>query len=185
MSYMPQNTALLVMDMQNGIVNGLENKDSIIEANQRAIEKARQQNIPVIFVRVAFSQGLLEIAPNNKMFGPMREKQAPMEKDSEATQIHPDLNRQEQEPIVTKHRVSAFTGSNLEVLLRGLEVRHIVLTGVATSGVVLSTSVEAADKDFDITILEDAVGDREQDKHEFLVERILPRYATITSVENW
>jgi nicotinamidase-related amidase len=185
MSYMPQNTALLVMDMQNGIVNGLENKDSIIEANQRAIEKARQQDIPVIFVRVAFSQGLLEIAPNNKMFGPMREKQAPMEKDSEATQIHPDLNRQEQEPIVTKHRVSAFTGSNLEVLLRGLEVRHIVLTGVATSGVVLSTSVEAADKDFDITILEDAVGDREQDKHEFLVERILPRYATITSVENW
>jgi nicotinamidase-related amidase len=185
MSYMPQNTALLVMDMQNGIVNGLENIDSIIEANQRAIEKARQQNIPVIFVRVAFSQGLLEIAPNNKMFGPMREKQAPMEKDSEATQIHPDLNRQEQEPIVTKHRVSAFTGSNLEVLLRGLEVRHIVLTGVATSGVVLSTSVEAADKDFDITILEDAVGDREQDKHEFLVERILPRYATITSVENW
>jgi nicotinamidase-related amidase len=185
MSYMPQNTALLVMDMQNGIVNGLENKDSIIEANQRAIEKARQQDIPVIFVRVAFSQGLLEIAPNNKMFGPMREKQAPMEKDSEATQIHPELNRQEQEPIVTKHRVSAFTGSNLEVLLRGLEVRHIVLTGVATSGVVLSTSVEAADKDFDITILEDAVGDREQDKHEFLVERILPRYATITSVENW
>lgn len=182
---MPENTALLVMDMQNGIVNGLDDKDKIIEANQRAIEKARQQDIPVIFVRVAFSQGLLEIAPNNKMFGPMRENNAPMERDSEATQIHPELNRKEHEPIVTKHRVSAFTGSNLEVLLRGLQVRHIVLTGVATSGVVLSTSVEAADKDFDITILEDAIGDREQDKHEFLVERILPRYASITSVENW
>ena len=47
------------------------------------------------------------------------------------------------------------TGSNLEVLLRGMNINHIVLTGVSTSGVVLSTAVEAADKDFQITILAD------------------------------
>ncbi|MDN8848817.1 isochorismatase family cysteine hydrolase, partial [Staphylococcus aureus] len=79
------------------------------------------------------------------------------------------LGRQTHEPLVTKHRLSAFTGSNLEVLLRGLQVEHLVLTGVSTSGVILSTATEAADKDYKLTVLSDAIADQDEAKHQFLL----------------
>ncbi|MHC3758046.1 cysteine hydrolase family protein [Staphylococcus succinus] len=180
-----ENSALIVMDMQNGIVNGLEFKDEVIKHNQQAIEAARQNNIPVIFVRVAFNGTFLEVSPNNKMFSEYQASGQEMSLTDESTQIIESLNRKEDEPIVTKHRLSAFTGSNLEVLLRGLQVNHIVLTGVSTSGVVLSTTVEAADKDYKITILEDAVTDNNSKKHQFLINEILTRYAEISSTHSW
>lgn len=180
-----ENSALIVMDMQNGIVNSLEFKDEVIKHNQQAIKAARQNNIPVIFVRVAFNGTFLEVSPNNKMFSEYQASGQQMSLADESTQIIESLNRKEDEPIVTKHRLSAFTGSNLEVLLRGLQVNHIVLTGVSTSGVVLSTTVEAADKDYKITILEDAVTDNNSKKHQFLMNEILTRYAEISSTHSW
>ncbi|PSC77079.1 isochorismatase, partial [Mammaliicoccus sciuri] len=83
------------------------------------------------------------------------------------------------------HRLSAFTGSNLEVLLRGLQVEHLVLTGVSTSGVVLSTATEAADKDYKLTILSDAITDQDEEKHQFLLNKILTRYADIITTDLW
>lgn len=86
---------------------------------------------------------------------------------------------------MTKRRFSAFTGSGLEVFLNANQINHLVLTGISTSGVVLSTALEAADKDYQITVLEDAVGDRSDDKHDFIIEQILNRSCEIESVESW
>lgn len=71
------------------------------------------------------------------------------------------------------------------MLLRGLQVDHLVLTGVSTSGVVLSTAVEAADKDYKLTLLSDAMADQDVEKHQFLIDKILTRYADVTTVEAW
>ena len=79
----------------------------------------------------------------------------------------------------------AFTGSYLEVYLRANDINHLVLTGVSTSGAVLSTALESVDKDYYITVLEDAVGDRSDDKHDFIIEQILSRSCDIESVESW
>ncbi|NWK85357.1 cysteine hydrolase [Staphylococcus sp. GSSP0090] len=177
--------ALIVMDMQNGIVNGLQQKEAIIANNQIAIETARRHSIPVIFVRVAFTGEYMEVSANNKMFSQMKAKGIPMNRDDKSTQIVEALKRQVNEPLVTKHRLSAFAGSNLEVLLRGLQVDHLVLTGVSTSGVVLSTSVEAADKDYKLTVLSDAVADQDEEKHQFLIDKILTRYADVITTEAW
>ena len=177
--------ALIVMDMQNGIVNGLQQKENVIANNQKAIEHARRNSVAVIFVRVAFTGEYMEVSPNNKMFSQMKAKGVPMNKQDESTQIVEALNRQAKEPLVTKHRLSAFTGSNLEVLLRGLQVDHLVLTGVSTSGVVLSTAVEAADKDYKLTLLSDAMADQDVEKHQFLIDKILTRYADVTTAEAW
>jgi nicotinamidase-related amidase len=68
-------------------------------------------------------------------------------------QIDPEVAPVTDEVVVIKKRISAFTGSDLEVVLRSMEIRHLVLTSVSTSGVVLSTTWEAADKDYQITIL--------------------------------
>ncbi|PHK49696.1 isochorismatase [Staphylococcus edaphicus] len=173
------------MDMQNGIVNGLKQKEKIISNNQKAIEIARNHDVPVIFVRVAFSGKYMEVSDNNKMFMQMKTNDIAMNKHDESTQIIDALRPQENEVIVTKHRLSAFTGSNLEVLLRGIQVDHLVLTGVSTSGVVLSTAVEAADKDFKLTILSDAVDDNDTEKHQFLINKILTRYAEVITTTSW
>ena len=73
----------------------------------------------------------------------------------EATQIHPAVAPNPEDILVTKKRISAFVGSDLDVVLRSLEVDSLVMTGIATSGVVLSTLRQAADLDYQLTVLRD------------------------------
>ncbi len=87
--------------------------------------------------------------------------------------------------MVTKRRVSAFTGSDLEVVLRAAEVRHLVLCGIATSGVVLSTVREAADKDYRLTVLADLCADTDPEVHSLLIGKVFPRQARVISAAEW
>ena len=77
----------------------------------------------------------------------------------EAVEVHPDLAPADGDVLVTKIRVSAFAGSDLEVVLRSRGITRLVLAGIATSGVILSTVREAADRDYRLTVLSDAVAD--------------------------
>ncbi|UDI78814.1 cysteine hydrolase [Staphylococcus taiwanensis] len=177
--------ALLVMDMQNGIVNSLAETHGLIQATNDAITVARSKRIPVIFVRVAFSKNYGEISSNNKRFNQIKNSGRPMSVDDKETQIIDDLNVESNDHFIIKKRVSAFTGSDLEVLLRGLQVDHLMLTGVATSGVVLSTAVEASDKDYKLTFLKDAMMDRDEQVHHFLTRDIFPKYGDVLSTSEW
>jgi nicotinamidase-related amidase len=103
----------------------------------------------------------------------------------QATQIHELVKPEANEPIITKYRVSAFTGSTLEVILRAQNIDTLVLSGISTSGVVLSTLREAADKDFKITVLEDACFDPDAEVHRVLTEKVFPRQADVVSVDAW
>ena len=87
--------------------------------------------------------------------------------------------------VVTKRRVSAFTGSDFGVLLRGLGAGTLVLTGIATSGVVLSTLRQAADLDYQLIILADACLDADPEVHRVLTEKVFPRQAEVTTVAQW
>lgn len=89
------------------------------------------------------------------------------------------------DPIVIKRRVSAFAGSDLQVLLNGLEVGTLVLTGIATSGVVLSTLGQAADLDYQLVVLADACLDADPEVHRVLTEKIFPRQAEVLAVADW
>ena len=178
------NTALLVMDMQAVMLPMLPNSADVISNVVNAIAHARSKGIPVIYVVVGFRPGAPEISTNNKGF--MASKQMLSGVDTATfTAIHPDLAPKEHECVVVKRRVSAFTGSDLEVVLRAFNIQHVVLTGIATSGVVLSTVREAADKDYRITVLSDGCADREEDVHEFLTTRIFPRQADVVTVDEW
>jgi nicotinamidase-related amidase len=86
---------------------------------------------------------------------------------------------------VTKRRVSAFTGSDLEVVLRSREITTLVLTGIATSGVVLSTLREAADKDYELFVLSDCCADGDPEVHRVLLEKVFPRQAEVLDSETW
>ena len=87
--------------------------------------------------------------------------------------------------VITKRRVSAFTGSDLEVVLRSGDVQHLVLCGISTSGVVLSTLREAADKDYRLTVLSDLCADPNPEVHRLLLEKVFVRQAEVVTSEQW
>jgi nicotinamidase-related amidase len=179
-----QNTALLVMDMQSAIVAMLPDAAPVKEKVAQAIAKARGKNIPVIYVVVGFRKGAPEISTNNKGFAVSKERFASVSSD-EFLKIHPDVAPLENEVVVIKRRVSAFTGSDLEVILRAQGIQHVILAGVATSGVVLSTTREAADKDCLITILSDGCADADEEVHRVLTTKVFPRQADVITVDEW
>jgi nicotinamidase-related amidase len=99
--------------------------------------------------------------------------------------LHPDVAPQQGDVVVTKRRVSAFTGSDLELLLRAQGIGRLVLTGIATSGVVLSTLRQAADLDYELTVLADACYDPDPDLHEVLINKVFSRQSTIATTDTW
>jgi len=179
-----KNSALLVMDMQAGIVSMLPAAEALVGKVTKAIAHAREKNIPVIYVVVGFRPGAPEVSARNKSFGAGKERFAKMDMTAFMT-VHPGLGAKDDEVIVTKRRVSAFTGSDLEVILRAYETQHLVLTGIATSGVVLSTLIEAADKDYSMTVIEDCCADGDEELHRVLVDKIFSKRADITTVDEW
>jgi nicotinamidase-related amidase len=182
---MEQNTALLVMDMQSGILRNYPDAKVLTGNVAKAIVIARDKKIPVIYVRVGFRAGAPEISMNNKSFSAGNKERFTSVNMDDFMQIDPALAPAADEIIVTKRRISAFTGSDLEVVLRSQDIRHLVLTGIATSGVVLSTTREAADKDFRLTILSDCCGDADAEVHRVLTTKIFQRQADVLTVEEW
>lgn len=102
-----------------------------------------------------------------------------------AMDIHPAIALQPTDIVVTKRRVSAFSGSDLEVVLRAQDISHLVLCGIATSGVVLSTLWEAADKDYQLTILADCCADADEEVQRVLLSKIFPRQAEVVQASAW
>lgn len=180
-------TALLVMDVQTGILGRLEEKNAkaLIANLQMAIATARKAGIPIIYVVVGFRKGMPEISTSNLRFGALKKDPSGATGMEEPITIVPDIAPQPGDVVVTKRRVSAFTGSDLEVILRAYKVQHLVLTGIITSGVVLSTVREAADKDFQLTILSDGCADGDPEVHTVLLTKVFPRQAEVLTVGQW
>ena len=179
-----KNTALLVMDVQAGIVPMLPDSLGILDNLSKAISTARKKDMCVIYVVVGFRQGTPEINLNNKGFAAAKERFSNVDM-TEFMKIHESITPQPDEVTVAKRRVSAFSGSDLEVILRSFGIQHIVLTGIATSGVVLSTLREAADKDYQLTVLSDCCADRDAEVHNVLTAKVFPNQADVLTVEEW
>ena len=175
--------ALLVMDVQNSVVGRFGDSPALLETLEAAVKAARASGVPVIYVRVAFRDGTPEISPNNRTFSALG--RSGLGETDTSTQIHPAVAPQPGDIIVTKRRVSAFSGSDLEVILRSQGVDSLTLTGIATSGVVLSTLRQAADMDYRLTVLRDGCADRDPEVHQVLLEKVFPRQAEVLSAADW
>ncbi|MFD2415961.1 cysteine hydrolase family protein [Amycolatopsis pigmentata] len=175
-------TALLVMDIQNGIVGRFGEDSGYLPHLRRAIDAARAADLPVIFVRVGFRENYPEVSSRNKAFAAVAQYGGFT---ADALEIAPEVAPEPGEIVVTKRRVSAFTGSDLDVVLRAADVDTLVLTGISTSGVVLSTLRQAADLDFGITVLSDGCLDQDEEVHRVLVEKVFPRQADVITIDTW
>ena len=178
------HTALLVMDMQVGIVTRYAPTDDVLMHVNTAITAARAASIPVIYVVVTFRPGFPEISPRNKSFSATKQRSS-LSATQTSMEIHPAIAPQPTDIVVTKRRVSAFSGSDLEVVLRAQDITHLVLCGIATSGVVLSTLREAADKDYQLTVLADCCVDNDEEVQRVLLSKVFPQQAEVIQAEAW
>jgi nicotinamidase-related amidase len=177
----PKSTALLVMDFQTLIVEGFaDGKEELLDRMSHLIEAARRADVMVLYVVVGFRAGHPEISARNAVFGPVR-KSGMFAPGTPGTEIHPAVAPHPGEVVVTKHRVGAFLGTDLDMVLRANDIDTLVLAGIATSGVVLSTLRHAADADYQIIVVSDCCSDRDAEVHRVLLEKVFPRQAKVVT----
>jgi nicotinamidase-related amidase len=179
----PQRTALLVMDYQNGIVSRIEDAESLLGRAADAIATVRRHGGTIGYVRVAFDDADFDAIPAHSHFAPLiAQSGRAMHSDSPVTAIHDDVAPEPGDIIVRKTRVGAFSTTDLDEQLNKRDIQTIVLAGISTSGVVLSTVRDAADRDYQVFVLADASADPDPDTHEFLTGKIFPRQAQVITL---
>jgi nicotinamidase-related amidase len=136
-------------------------------------------------VVVKFRHGYPEVSPNNKIFSTIKSGAFPLVENDPQTNVADALAPQAGDIVVTKRRVGAFSGSDLEVVLRSQGITHLVLAGISTSGVVLSTLRLAADMDYQVTVLSDCCLDRDEEVQRVLMEKVFPMQAEVITVDQW
>jgi len=178
-------TALLLMDLQNVIVDRFNDDPDFISRLQQVTATARKASMPIIYVVVRFREHYPEVSPRNKVFGALKSGDFPLHEGNPAADVHSAFAPQPGDIIVTKRRVGAFSGSDLEVVLRSQGIDRLILTGLSTSGVVLSTLRAAADMDYEITVLSDCCGDKDQEVHRVLMEKVFPTQSAVMTAKEW
>jgi nicotinamidase-related amidase len=152
-------TAVLVMDFQIRQVNALlaATRAALLPNVKNVLAKARAAKIPVIFIEVVRG----ERTPENALYNGFVPEPG--------------------EPLLTKHRTGPWTTTNLDELLKKQGIDTLVLMGINTSRVVLTTICFAADMDYKLVVLSDCCADADEELHKFLMEQIFPRNTMVTT----
>lgn len=179
----PTTTALLVMDLQVAILSRVPDADALLDRAARAIEVARAKGIHVGHVRVAFTpEEAARVPATNAAFA----QHAPLlPADAPHTQFHERVAPKPGDIVVRKTRVGAFSTTDLAAQLAARGVTTLVLAGIATSGVVLSTVRDAVDRDYRLLVLSDACADGDEEVHRVLMTKVFPRHAEVLTLDEW
>ena len=128
-------TALLVIDVQNGVVAGNHHRDAVVANVGTLVEHARREQVPVVWVQHSDED---------------------LERNSDAWRIVPELAPGDAEPLVEKHHGDSFEDTDLESVLADLEVGRLVVAGAQTDACVRSTLHGAFVRGYDATLVSDA-----------------------------
>jgi len=179
----PRRAALLVMDYQVDALTRFMTAAQSAGAIARVpdlIAMARDAGMLVIHVVVAFRPDYPEVSPRNPLFSALKASGA-MVAGGEGAAIHPAAAAREGEPIVVKRRISPFVGTDLETLLRAKVIDTLVLAGVHTSGVVLSTVRHAGDLDYRLVVVRDCCADPDAELHALLLDIVIAKQAAVVT----
>jgi len=184
----PARTAVLSMDCQTGIVSiyAKDDKDAFLTRAAGVLNHARATGMTVIHIQTGFRPGLPEVSSRNILFGAIKSSAQHQKLFQEPLGAIPSvIAPKEGEIVITKHRISAFTGTDLAMILRANDIDTLVLYGIATSGVVLSTLLEAADADFRLAVIRDCCADLDSQVHDCLINRFFPSRASVLSTREF
>jgi nicotinamidase-related amidase len=178
----PATTALVLIDLQQGIVagdKGPRSGEAVVEAAKNLAARFREVRAPVALVHVGW---------RNDAERPSGEVDKPMPIPTGGTppaftELVGGLE-QEGDIVVLKHHWGAFTGTDLDLQLRRRGVRTIVLAGIATNFGVESTARSAWELSYDVVVVEDACTSRSSELHVFAIDQILPQIARVVRLED-
>ncbi|MFC7401619.1 cysteine hydrolase family protein [Citricoccus sp. GCM10030269] len=159
------STAVLVIDMQNGFVHpegslpqaglGQPNTPQVIAENAALLEEARRAGLPVIYTRHVYRADFIDMPERNRRDIPL--DPPPLVKGSWDGDVHDDVQPMPGDNIIDKNRYDAFLYTDLEVVLRALGVKRLLVTGVVTSICVESTVRSGHQRDFEMFVASDCV----------------------------
>ncbi|MGA2828826.1 MAG: cysteine hydrolase [Streptosporangiaceae bacterium] len=179
----PRHTALLVMDYQNALIGRLADPDALLARMADAIALVRRHGGQIGYVRVAFDDEDFEAVPAHGRFADLVARTGrAFHSDSPATAVHDHVAPEPGDITVRKTRVGAFSTTDLDEQLRKRDIETLILAGISTSGVVLSTVRDAADRDYRVFVLADASADPDPEVHEFLTRKIFPAQAHVLTI---
>jgi nicotinamidase-related amidase len=177
----PQTTALVLIDLQRGIVareTGPHTPAQVVSSARRLAERCRRIGSPVILVRVAFAADgrdrLTPLADTAGWSGPAG---------PDFSQIVPELGPLDGDLVVTKRQWGAFYGTELDLELRRRGIRTLVLGGISTNFGVESTARDAYERGYQLVFAEDAMAGMTAEAHRFAVTTIFPRIGRVRSTE--
>ena len=177
-------TALLIADFYADAMGTLPHavERGVVQRTVELQAAARAAGLMVCYCATVFRPGYPEISERNKTFSARKASGQPAVFDPLEV-IHPEVRPRDGEVVVGKHRVNALFGTGLDVALTGNNIDTIILLGYATSGVVLSTTRYASDRDYRLYIVADCCADSDPEVHDFLIGRILNRQADIVTAD--
>ena len=169
------NTALIVVDLQKGIVGGsfLHPIDEIIDRTRALLDVFRASKLPVVLVNVAGrALGRTEQGPRSNVMIT-----------DDWTDLLPQLNQEPTDITVTKRSWGAFATTDLEHQLKARGVTQVVVTGIATSAGVEATARQAYEQGFNVTLATDAMTDMRQEAHDYTIQNVFPRVGETGSAQ--
>lgn len=177
----PKECALLVTGCQPGVLDSLSAADNLVVKINAAIDIVRLHGGHIVFAKMAFDDLDFKFTPTtNREFSALA-RQGRFRNRTPESAIHQALAVQPTDIVVRTTRLGAFSTTDLDEQLTNLGVTTLIVSGAHTSGTVLSTVREAADRDYRLIILSDCCADPDTETHRFLITRIFPRQAEITS----
>lgn len=175
------SSALLVMDYQRLLLDNYlptEAAKSVLTKTYGLIEAARHAGVIVIYITVGFRAGHPEISSRNRVFSGIRDHGLFIAGSPESA-VHPDVAPHPGDPVIMKHRIGAFTSTELGMLLDAQGVDTLIMAGLTTSGVVLSSVRQAFDLDYKVIVVSDCCADPDENIHRVLIDSLLPQHADV------
>lgn len=174
----PAHTALIVMHYQTDILGLFPSVAPALLANTRKLcDAARAKGVSVYFANLRFSPGYPEVSPLNKNGQGIRQLGLFVD-----DRIAPELGRQAHEPVIIAHRASVFFGTDLQVRLSAQGIDSLIMVGIASIGVMLSSVAYASDADFRLFTVKDCCYDPDQVVHEHLFSTAFDSRTTVLSL---
>jgi nicotinamidase-related amidase len=183
MTINPKTTAVLTLDFQQAVLGMVPGTEAAFPAAVKVLEHARGLHLQIIHVGLGFAEGHPEISDRSPFSTRIKAGNL-FVKGSTSGQFHPAIAKPD-ELVVYKQRVGAFSENELHMILRARGIDTLVLFGISTSGVVLSTLRRAFDLDFSSIVIDDACFDPDPEVHRVLVEKVFPRQATVVSADRF
>ena len=194
-----KRTAVLVIDMQNAFVSkggmfdlggrDISHISQVIEPNKKIIEAARAKNVKVVYAVHRLTQNVREVGPLSRYrFNPDWKnpelRRGSILEGTWGTEIIDELKPREDEMVIVKRRFSAFSGTELDIMLKTYDIRYLIFTGVATNICVESSLRDASHLQYLPVLVSDAVAASPPSRQQASIDNIKEVFGWVTTNEH-